>query len=100
MSDEDVSTMAKLQAERLMRGENVTDSEMRIVTAGLMLAVDELARAVKGLKTQLWPEAKLRQIIGEEIEKHCAAKIKACSENSGFSATWIGRLVRSIAGFK
>ena len=99
MSEEEVGTMARLHAERLMRGEDVSEAEMRIVTAGLMLAVDELSHAVRGLKTQLWPEAILRQIIGEEVAKYCAARGSPCA-GSGGGALWVGRVLRSLLGMK
>ena len=39
--------MARLYAERLMRGDTVNESEMRVIIAGLMLSVDIASRAQK-----------------------------------------------------
>lgn len=103
MSTDEISPMAKFHAERILRGEGVSDTEMRIVTAGLMLSVDELTHVVKGLSSQLWTEEKLRQIIGEEVTKHCAGKAKECAastQSEPQSARWFGRMLRSVAGLK
>jgi hypothetical protein len=104
MSADEISPMAKFHAERILRGEGVSDTEMRIVTAGLMLSVDELTHVVKGLSSQLWTEEKLRQIIGEEVTKHCAGKSKECASQSAKSepqsARWFGRMLRSLAGIR
>lgn len=122
MSADEISPMAKIHAERILRGEGVTDVEMRIVTAGLMLAVDQLTNVVKGFTEQLWSEERLRTIIGEEVgtwsdgtlrtvigeevRKHCAGKRKGCAAASGASEkikasrVWggIGTLLRSLVG--
>lgn len=118
MSTDEISPMAKAHAERILRGEGVTDTEMRIVTAGLMLSVDELTHVVRGLTSKLWTdeqlrkimreevvtwsEAELRKVIGEEVTKHCAGKVKECqsSQSEPQSATWVGRMLRSLAGLK
>lgn len=117
MSVDDISPIAKIHAERILRGEGVTDTEMRIVTAGLMLSVDELTHVVKGLTSKLWTdeqlrrimreevitwsEESLRKIIGEEVSSHCAGRSRECAAQSEpKSATWVGRMLRSFAGIK
>lgn len=117
MSVDDISPIAKIHAERILRGEGVTDTEMRIVTAGLMLSVDELTHVVKGLTSKLWTddqlrkimreevvswsEESLRKIIGEEVASHCAGKSKDCAAQvEPKSATWVGRMLRSFAGMR
>lgn len=117
MSVDDISPIAKIHAERILRGEGVTDTEMRIVTAGLMLSVDELTHVVKGLTSKLWTDDQLRKImreevvtwsdeslrkiIGEEVSSHCAGRSRECAAQSEpKSATWVGRMLRSFAGIK
>lgn len=117
MNAEEISPMAKFHAERILKGEGVTDVEMRIVTAGLMLSVDELTHVVKGLTSKLWTddqlrkimreevvswsEASLRKIIGEEVASHCAGKSKECAAQAEpKSASWVGRMLRSFVGMK
>ena len=95
MSEEQVSTMAKLYAERLMRGDTVSEAEMRVIIAGLMLSVDKLANAFADMQNVLWSEDKMRGMIVEEVEKHCAGK-QSCPEKAERSATWVGRMIRSI----
>jgi len=67
----EVDTMAKLHAERLMRGDAVTEAEMRVIMAGLMLSVDRLAHAVDAFRELLWSEDKLRVLIRAEVKDHC-----------------------------
>lgn len=117
MSEEQVSTAARLNAERLMSGRRITDDEMRVIIAGLMLSVDELTHVVKGLTSKLWTdeqlrrsmreevvtwsEESLRKIIGEEVSSHCAGRSRECAAQSEpKSATWVGRMLRSFAGIK
>ena len=95
MGGEQISTMAKLYAERLMRGDTVSEDEMRVIIAGLMLSVDKLANAFSDMQGGLWSEDKMRGMIAEEVEKHCAGK-KTCPEKVEQSATWVGRMIRSI----
>ena len=117
MAIDDLSPIAKLHAERILRGEGVSDTEMRIVTAGLMLSVDELAHVVKGLTTRLWTDEQLRiimrdevsewadthlrKIVSEEMSVLCAARSREFArENGGTCAAWLGRLFRGFAGLK
>lgn len=101
MSVDDISPIAKIHAERILRGEGVTDTEMRIVTAGLMLSVDELTHVVKGLTSKLWTDDQLRKIMREEVASHCAGKSKDCAAQvEPKSATWVGRMLRSFAGMR
>ena len=102
MSEEQVSTMARLYAERLMRGDTVNESEMRVIIAGLMLSVDKLANAFSDMQHALWSEDKMRALIAEEVEKHCSENKRSCiaGEDSakvseGFAA-WCGRTIRAI----
>lgn len=102
MSDEQISTSAKLYAERLMSGRKITDDEMRVIVAGLMLSVDKLANAFEDMRNSLWSEEKMRVMIAEEVERHCAAKEHVCAVSEGGDETrkgvvaWLGRLIRSI----
>ena len=89
----DVDTMAKLYAERLMRGDTVTEAEMRVIMAGLMLSVDRLAHAVDAFRDLLWSEDKLRAVIREEVREHCRARCGA-----GFGGLWVVRAARSLFG--
>ena len=104
MSDEQISTSAKLNAERLMSGRRITDDEMRVIIAGLMLSVDKLANAFDDMRGALWSEEKMRQMIADEVEKHCAENKRACAVSEGNEETrkgviaWLGRLIRSIVG--
>ena len=102
MSEEQVSTMARLYAERLMRGDTVNESEMRVIIAGLMLSVDKLANAFDDMRGALWSEERMRKMIADEVEKHCAENKRSCiaGEDSakvreGFAA-WCGRTIRAI----
>ena len=107
--------IATLYARRLMDGDRVSEDEMRVIVAGLMLSVDRLARGLSSFEKILWSEDKLRALVGEEIEKHCAAKALAkdfsCPGVSapvpapapvpyGGSAPWVGRMVRAVLGFR
>ncbi len=99
MSEAEVDSMANLHAERLMRGDQtVTDAEMRIVMAGLLLSVERLTRGLAMFRDALWSEERMRKMIGEEVAKHCAANRAQCRGVAG--AAWIGRVLRGFAGFK
>ena len=100
MSDEQISTAARLNAERLMSGRKITEDEMRVIMAGLLLSVDRLTNALVNMEARLWSEAHLREMIGEEITKNCKAHKEECpaEEASQRSATWFGRLFRSMFG--
>lgn len=103
MSDEQISAFARMNAERLMRGGKISDSEMCVIIAGLMLSVDKLANSFDELKQQLWSEEKMRKMISDEVDKHCKASIGGCQEkveSSSKSASWIGRMLRSFAGMR
>lgn len=89
----DVDTMAKLYAERLMRGDTVTEAEMRVIMAGLMLSVDRLAHAVDAFRDLLWSEDKLRAVIREEVREHCRVRCGV-----GFDGLWVVRAARSLFG--
>ena len=104
MSEEQISTMAKLYAERLMSGDTISESEQRVILAGLMLAVDRLTHAIERIDGQLWTEVQMRSMIGEEIQRHCAATRAASGGSYAVAspppswAVWLGRLVRAIFG--
>ena len=110
MSEDDVDSMANLHAERLMRGDtSVTDAEMRIVMAGLLLSVERLSRSLAAFRDALWSEERMRKMIGEEVAKHCAANQAKCradadaeafKQSRWFSAAWFGRVLRGFAGLK
>lgn len=118
MSVDEISPMAKFHAERILKGEGVSDTEMRIVTAGLMLSVDELTHVVRGLTSQLWTDAQLRKLMREEVviwsaadlrsiirsevEKHCAGKkhCAALTSEEPKSANWVGTMLRRLGGLK
>lgn len=85
--------MAKLYAERLMRGDAVSEAEMRVIMAGLMLSVDRLAHAVDAFREMLWSEDKLRVLIRAEVEEHCKARCGA-----GFDGLWVVRAARALFG--
>lgn len=91
MSDAEVDTMAKLYAERLMRGDNVTEAEMRVIMAGLMLSVDRLAHAVDGFRDLLWSEEKLRLLIRSEVKHHCSER---CGQWPVVG--WLCRLIKTV----
>lgn len=102
MSEEQVSTMARLYAERLMRGDTVSEAEMRVIIAGLMLSVDKLANAFDDMRNSLWSEEKMRKMIAEEVEKHCSENKRSCiageesdKVRAGFAA-WCVRTIRAI----
>lgn len=99
MSEEQISTMARLYAERLMRGEKISESEQRVILAGLMLAVDKLTNAIERIDGQLWSEVEMRRMIGEEIERHCASTRAggSAAPSTGW-AVWLGRIVRTVLG--
>lgn len=92
---EDVDTMAKLYAERLMRGDEVSEAEMRVIMAGLMLSVDRLAHAVDAFRDLLWSEDKLRVLIRAEVREHCRAR---CGEGSDGLWCWFVRAARALFG--
>lgn len=112
MSGNEVSCMARLTAERIMRGEKISDGEMRMVVAGLLLQGDKLASgmeatqnsltqtqtALEDMRGSLWSEERLRQIIGGQIQTHCRAAKQACAAPAVDSASWIGRLLRTFLG--
>ena len=99
MGTEQVSTMAKLYAERLMRGDTVSEAEVHVIIAGLMLSVDKLANTFADLQANLWSEEKLREMIRDEVAKNCAEKRRQDSGcNGGGFAAWCGRLLRGFAG--
>lgn len=100
MSEEQISTAARLNAERLMSGRKITDDEMRVIMAGLLLSVDRLTNALVNMESRLWSETHLREIVGEEITKNCKVNKDACpaEEASQRSATWFGRFFRSMFG--
>lgn len=104
MSDEQISTSAKLHAERLMSGRKITDDEMRVIIAGLMLSVDKLANAFDDMRGALWSEEKMREMIAEEVKKHCAENKRGCAmseekeEARKGVIAWLARLIRSIIG--
>lgn len=93
---EDVDTMAKLYAERLMRGDAVSEAEMRVIMAGLMLSVDRLAHAVDAFREMLWSEDKLRMLIRSEVREHC--KERRCVEGSDGLWCWFVRTARALFG--
>ncbi len=99
-ANEQISTMARLYAERLMRGDTVSEAETRVIIAGLMLSVDNLANAFTGLKDALWSEEKMREMIRHEVQEHCKGERDAggCARRGGGFAAWIGRLLRGFAG--
>lgn len=94
MSGEENATMAKLYAERLMRGDTVSEAEMRVIMAGLMLSVDRLAHAVDAFRELLWSEDRLRAVIRDEVKEHCRHR---CGDAGGFGF-WLVRTVRSLFG--
>ncbi len=90
-----------------MRGDQtVTDAEMRIVIAGLLLSVERLTRGLAAFRESLWSEERMRKMIGEEVKQHCAANQARCRSDAAakahgsMSATWVGRVLRSFAGLK
>ena len=83
-----------------MSGRMISDDEMRVIMAGLLLSVDRLTNALVNVEARLWSEGRLREIVGEEFEKRCQSKGGACREGESRSATWLGRLVRSALGLK
>ena len=87
--------MAKLIAERLMRGEKISDGEMRMVIAGLMLSVDKITDVMVRVEGSLWTDARLREIIAEEIQAHCKGNAAKCAADT---AGWWGRLLRGFLG--
>ena len=98
MSDDQISIAARLNAERLMSGRMITEDEMRVIMAGLLLSVDRLTNALVSVEARLWSEARLREMIGEEVVKNCKARKEACPVETGKSATWLGRFFRSVFG--
>jgi len=101
MPDEEVSTMARLYAERLMRGDAVSESEMRVIMAGMMLSLDRLTHALNGFRDSLWSETKLRAIIGEEVEARCLSRRGVCpSAAPSERASFWGRFLRVLFGFR
>ena len=98
MSAEQISTMAKLYAERLMRGDRVSEAEIHVIIAGLMLSVDKLANTFSDLQQNLWSEEKLRELIREEVKRTCAEKRQDGGCKSGGLAAWFGRLIRGFTG--
>jgi len=89
----EVDTMAKMHAERLMRGDTISEAEIRVIMAGLMLSVDRLAHAVDAFREMLWSEDKLRVLIRAEVAEHCGVRC-----GTGFDGFWIVRAVRSLFG--
>ena len=98
MSDDQISIAARLNAERLMSGRKITEDEMRVIMAGLLLSVDRLTNALVNVEGRLWSEEHLREIVGQEIEKSRKARKEACPAEVGKSATWLGRFFRSVFG--
>lgn len=99
MSGNSVDTMARLHAERLMRGDSVGEAEMRVIIAGLMLSVDRLTQAVDAFGGLLWSEEKLRVLIRDEVAAHCRARYADGSGACRVSlAVWFGRLLRGLCG--
>ena len=98
MSDEHISTAARLNAERLMSGRRITDDEMRVIMAGLLLSVDRLTNALVNVEARLWSEARLRELVVQEIEKSRKAQKETCPAEGEKSATWLGRFFRSVFG--
>ena len=98
MGTDQVSTMAKLYAERLMRGDRVSEAEVHVIIAGLMLSVDKLANTFADLQANLWSEEKLREMIRDEVAKNCTEKRQDSGCKGGGFAAWCGRLLRGFAG--
>ena len=107
-SQEPADNIATLYARRLMDGDRVSEDEMRVIVAGLMLSVDRLARGLASFEKILWSEEKLRSIVGEEVERRCAAKAAAkdpscpgaAPVSAGGSAAWTGRMFRALFGLR
>ena len=98
MSEEKIDEMAILTAERLMRsGKAVSDAELRLILAGLMLNVGKMASAFERMEKRIWPEEKIRVMIVDIVAEHCAAHRAGCSA-SGFWPTCLGRFVRTVLG--
>jgi len=85
-----------------MRGDTVSEAEMRVIIAGLMLSVDKLATAFSDMQKALWSEEKMREMIAAEVEKHCAENKRSCISGEESSkvrerfAAWCGRTIRAI----
>ena len=95
MSEEKISEMAKLHARRLVEGVGISDSEMRLVLAGLLLAVDKLTGAIQDVQESLWTEDMLRAMMSETVTKHCRAEQTRCSLPA-LQRAMLGRLIRSV----
>ena len=105
---EPTDNIATLYARRLMDGDRVSEDEMRVIVAGLMLSVDRLARGLASFEKVLWSEERLRALVGEEFERRCAAKAAAkdapcpvaAPVSAGGSAAWLGRMFRALFGLR
>lgn len=78
---EDVDTMSRLQAERLM-GQAITADELQRTVASLIIQLDKLNRVFTSLSSQIWSEDKLRSIIGDEMSKRCKLLHATDKENT------------------
>lgn len=103
MSNEEISEQARMTAQRVLAGTDVSDGEMRFVTAGLLLSVDKLTHAIMRVESSMWSEERLRLLVKGEIELHCHEAMMRCQQDNakkadGQSATWVGRCLRALFG--
>jgi len=107
MSIDEISENAKMTAHRVLDGKDVSEGEMRFVTAGLLISVDKLSNTIIRLEGSLWSEDKLKAMMIEVADKHCKEVMFRCQQAHDMatgqdaakkSATWVGRALRALIG--
>ena len=105
MSVDEISETAKMTAHRVLDGKDVSEGEMRFVTAGLLISVDKLSNNIVRLEGSLWSEDRLRSMMTEVAAAYCKETMFRCrqahdmtSRENTKTATWLGRLIRGIIG--
>jgi len=68
-----ISEQAKIQAQRILSGQNVSDEEVRSVLASLLISVCEIKSMVENMRKSLWSEDTVK-VKMREFCKECKGK--------------------------
>ena len=101
MSEEKIDEIARLAAERVINGGDVSQGELKFMIAGLILSVNKLTNALSETNAKLWTQETLETIIDKRIQKKCESCAKC---DDGFESEdavetiWsaLGRILRKI----
>jgi hypothetical protein len=99
MSSEQIDELARIAAERVMKGGDVSEGELKFMIAGLILSVNKLTNALSEMNEKLWTQETLERIIQKQIEEHCKVSGSNCQDSSDAVETiWtaLGRILRRV----